>query len=222
MPLTLESFSLLSRKSQTTFGTGGTRPSTRLRKLRELNLDCVCTCPLKIHGCIFAVDALPLVSGIFIVVQDHAMQTAAAQGWALGIENSAAFSFDEPHADGLRLDIRKFLHNFPGVIQKLKSWFAVGSYRQQNAHFALLIANLQTYGAIWRSSHHRSLYVMAVCRKEFAPSSILLVWRQLLNLIICFSFFFDWEITLILNGDTGKLVLSFLSSIDGKDLVQTR
>ena len=49
----------------------------------------------EIHARILAVEPLPLVSGTRRAVEDHAMQSAAFQGGASCIKDSAAFSFDE-------------------------------------------------------------------------------------------------------------------------------
>jgi hypothetical protein len=46
------------------------------------------------YAWILAVETLQLVSGTFIVVEDHAIQSAAVQEKASYIENSVTFSFD--------------------------------------------------------------------------------------------------------------------------------
>ena len=51
----------------------------------------------EIHARILTVEPLPRASGTPRAVDDHAMQSAAFQGGASCIKDSAAFSFDEPH-----------------------------------------------------------------------------------------------------------------------------
>src|SRR5664279_3545406 len=64
----------------------------------------------EIHARILAVEPLPLVSGTRRAVEDHAMHSAAFQGGASCIKDSAAFSFDEPHLEKTAANGRDAAH----------------------------------------------------------------------------------------------------------------
>src|SRR3984893_17705255 len=60
---------------------------------------------------------------------------------------------------------------------------------------------------------------MPVTRKEFIPCRILFVRRQSVDLFIGFALLFNGEVSLVGHGYSRELVLAFLASINGKNLI---
>src|SRR5215467_13736904 len=55
--------------------------------------------------------------------------------------------------------------------------------------------------------------------EELAPGCVLLVGRECADSVFGFALFVHWVVSLVGDGDLGKLVLAVLAGIEGEDLI---
>ena len=118
-----------------------------------------------------------------------------------------------------RLLASELADHLAGIIEELQDGFPLGVNSEPDAEFPARIAEIQADRAIGRAAEPEPGHIVPVISKERLPGSIALVLREFFYSSRRFALLFDRVIALVGDGDSRKLLVSFLADVQGEDLV---